>query len=122
MNRSLKILMLVPLFFLGACYYDHEEELYPGTPDCNTETATYSGKVSAIIQQNCLVCHSQAANNGNVTLEGFQRLKTYADNGKLLGVITHSAGFIPMPQNAPKLSDCDIATIQQWVAQGAPNN
>jgi hypothetical protein len=45
-----------------------------------------------------------------------------ADNGKLVGAITHAAGFLPMPQSAPKLSDCNINKIKDWVNRGALNN
>jgi hypothetical protein len=40
----------------------------------------------------------------------------------LYGTISHSAGFLPMPQNGNKLSDCNITKIRLWVADGAPNN
>ncbi|HRD82292.1 MAG: hypothetical protein IAE84_18755 [Saprospiraceae bacterium] len=118
--KSLTILLLLSGLFLAGCYYDNEEDLYPS--NCNTDSVTYSGDVAPIISTNCLVCHSTAANLGNVRLEGYTALKTYVTNGKLLGAIKHQSGFSAMPQNAPKLSACNIAKIQKWVDDGALDN
>jgi hypothetical protein len=107
--------------FLNSCYYDIEEELYPNN-FCDTTAVTFSGSVNGILQQNCISCHNGSTTSGNVNLEGFSNVNTYVQNGRLMGTITHSAGFIPMPQGAGKLSDCDIATIQQWINNGTPNN
>ena len=114
---SLLLLILV----LPACYYDVEEEIYP-TLECNTENASYSGVVLSIISDNCYTCHDANSNFGNVTLEGYTALKTYVDNGKLLGVIRHETGFSPMPKNQPQLVECDISKIEAWVNEGALNN
>lgn len=110
---------------LTSCYYDNEEELYP-KPDnkiaCGDAPVTFSSDVSPIISSNCLQCHSQAANMGNVILEGYTQIKIYADNGQLYGVVSHSQGFSPMPKNMAKLSDCNIAIIKKWIDSGSPNN
>ena len=95
------------LTVLPGCYYDVEEELYPNT-GCDTLDVGYATTI--------------AANFGNVTLEGHNNLKTYADNGQLLGVIRHESGFPAMPQGAPQLVDCTIEKIEKWVNDGAPDN
>ena len=105
------------------CYYDNEEELYGGIkPACDTAAVTYSATIAPIIQNNCLSCHSAAANMGSVNLEGHAQAKTYADNGKLYGAVSHAPGSSPMPKGGNKLSDCDISRIKIWVDAGAPNN
>ena len=105
------------------CYYDNEEELYGwAKPACDTANVTYSTVVSKILQDNCMQCHSAAANMGSVNLEGHAQAKVYALNGKLYGVISHTPGFSPMPKGGNKLSDCDISRIKKWVDAGAPNN
>jgi uncharacterized membrane protein len=103
------------------CYYDNEAVLY-GEQVCSTEPSTFSGDVMPIIQHNCITCHSASLQNGGVTLETYQQIKTLAENGTLKGVITHSSGFSPMPKNAPQLSKCNIDAIVQWIEAGAPNN
>jgi hypothetical protein len=117
---SVKIIVSV-VVVLSACYYDVEETLYPGT-HCITSNITYGSTINSILQRNCYVCHSVAANTANVTLEGYDKLMVYVNNGKLVGAIRHEPGFKPMPQGASKLIDCDIAKIEQWIADGAPNN
>ena len=114
-------LLFVLFLQTTSCYYDVEEELY-GTIECQTDSITYSGDVLPVVRDNCYQCHDAATNFGNVTLEGYTNIKTYVDNGRLLGVIRHTPGFSPMPKNAPQLVRCDIAKIEEWVAQGAPNN
>lgn len=106
---------------ISSCYYDVEEELYP-TLECNTEGVTYSGAVLAIISGKCYKCHDAANNNGNITLEGYDNLKKYVDSGQLLGAIKRQPGYSPMPKNEPQLIECDIAKIEEWVSQGAPQN
>ncbi|MCB0572017.1 MAG: hypothetical protein KDC66_19765 [Phaeodactylibacter sp.] len=106
---------------IGGCYYDVEEDLYP-SQECDTSNVTYSGTVAPIIQNNCLLCHSNASRLGDITLEGYTNIKVYADNGRLLGAVKHQSGYAPMPDGAPQLDDCLISRIEQWVVDGAPNN
>jgi hypothetical protein len=113
--------LLFLMLSLPACYYDVEEEIYP-ILECDTQNVSYSGVVLNIISNNCYSCHDANSNFGNVTLEGYTALKTYVDNGKLLGVIRHEAGFSPMPQNQPQLVECNIAKIEAWIDAGAPDN
>ena len=109
------------LIGLSSCYYDVEEELYPSL-ECQIEDMSFSADIATIISSECLVCHSQAANFGNITLEGHSNVLTYVNNGLLLGAIRQDPGFSPMPQNASKLLDCEIEKIAAWINQGAPNN
>ena len=57
-----------------------------------------------------------------IVLEGYDNLKPFAESGTLLGVITHAQGFMPMPQDASKMSDCNINKIRSWIENGMPNN
>ena len=105
------------------CYYDVAEELYPASAgDCDTTLVTFAGTINPMIQQKCLSCHSQAANQGSVNLEGYAQVKTYADNGKLLGTISYAGGFSQMPQNEGQLSACTINQVKAWITKGAMNN
>jgi hypothetical protein len=121
----MKYLIIILLMFLTAsfegCYYDVEEELYPDN-SCDTSSAMYNLNIKPVIENNCLICHSQAANQGNVVLEGHANLANYASTGQLLGAIRHEPGFSPMPKGGGKLNDCDISLIEKWVAAGTPNN
>lgn len=111
------------LLFLSGCYYDTAEELYPNdAAGCDTTNTTFTAIIQPIIQDQCLSCHSAAANQGNVNLEGYAQMKTYADNGKLLGSVSYASGYIAMPQGAPQLSGCSINKIKAWINSGSPNN
>jgi mono/diheme cytochrome c family protein len=114
-------LVIISALELTGCYYDNAEELYPKNT-CELTTVTYAGSVHPIIQSNCISCHSAAAQQGGVNLEGFTNLKAYATNGKLSGTVQHSPGFSAMPKGAGKLSDCDIAIINEWISNGIENN
>jgi hypothetical protein len=105
---------------LAGCYYDVEEELYPS--DCDLTNVTYQATVAPILSSYCLGCHSTAANLGSVRLEGYDAVKNYVNNGRLLGSIKHSPGFSPMPKDSPKIPSCAITQIERWIADGALNN
>ena len=120
-HQIIKGFMLGTMIFLGSCYYDNEEDLYPPT-ECISDNMSYQSDVVPIISNNCYVCHSAISNTGDVTLEGYDEIKKYVDSGQLMGAINHNAGFSPMPQDAPKLNDCSISKIESWIADGAPNN
>lgn len=126
MKHKIKFLCL-GLFlttFLASCEWKSEEETSP-TTDCDTSTVTLSGNVKPILETNCYRCHSTSnaplAGVG-IDLENYQELKVRADNGSLLGSVSHSSGFSPMPKGASKISNCDISFIEAWIEKGAAND
>src|SRR5687767_2359941 len=121
MERRIINMILLCFLALTGCYYDVEENLYPAT-DCVTTNLSFQTNIEPIFQRNCYSCHSAAANTANVTLQGHTELMKHVTSGRLLGAIKHQPGFTPMPQGAQKMQDCDIAKIEQWITDGAPNN
>ena len=90
---------------------------------CDTLTiASFSNHIQPIIQTACVGCHTSSAPQGNIALETYAQIQTQLSNGKLMGSIKHEIGFSPMPRGGNKLSDCNIAKLEKWIAQGAPNN
>ena len=122
---SLNSLLLAIMLWVGAlsqgCYYDIEEELYPDT-GCATDNVTYSGVIAPILETNCYVCHSAAAQLGGIILEGYDQLMVHVNSGALLGALNHQSGFSPMPQNQAQLPECQIEKISVWIQDGALNN
>lgn len=117
------ILAIVIIYFGSSCYYDKEELLYPGAATCDTTgTISYTAKVVPILQQQCYSCHSGGSPSGGIQMGTYASDKAIAMNGKLYGTISHSAGYIAMPQGAAKMSDCQIATIKKWIDAGATAN
>jgi hypothetical protein len=119
----MKKLLLHICFFssICSCYYDVEDDLRKDG-DCITTTITYSDDIVALVSNRCYKCHAANLNLGNVTLEGYSKIKLYVDNGRLLGAVRRENGFSPMPQNEAMLPDCDIMKIEAWINSGAPNN
>ncbi len=113
------IILLLFIVFMQGCYYDNKDILNPGT-GCDTTIVTYSASVNPVLTAYCVGCHSGANAPLGVNLETYPNVKL--QTGKLFGSVNHSPGFIPMPKNENKLSDCNIAKIRKWVAAGAPNN
>lgn len=125
--RSFFIILLVMMIIgMNRCYYDSEEYLFPQTGNnCDTLNVTFSGSIVPLLENNCLSCHSNstaAGLGGNIRLEDYADVKARADDGKLLGTISHAGGFIPMPQGAPKLDECPINLVRIWITHGAANN
>lgn len=116
------VLFLCISFFLFSCYYSNEDDVYGGGNNCDLTTATYSQKVSQIIANNCVSCHGAGLQSGGIRLDSYDQLKIYADNGRLVRVINHESGVVPMPYGLSKMSDCNISVIEEWVKNGALND
>lgn len=89
---------------------------------CDTTNITYSLTIEPIINNSCKGCHSGATPSGNLHLENYFDVSTVALNGKLVGAINGTTGYVSMPYNSNPLPDCEIDKIELWVNQGAPNN
>ena len=124
MKKTVRLLLLLAIVLqMTSCYYDVQEELHPASfaVTCDTSDLTFA-KVSQILSTNCFSCHSTGAASGNITLDTYEGVKAVADNGRLLGSIEHEAGFRPMPQGLPMLSECDRLIIKKWIDNGSTNN
>lgn len=117
------IISAIIIVSITGCYYDVEDRLYPKA-NCDTTNITYSQTIVSILQNyGCLSCHSgTAASGGNIPLDTYDGLKTYAQNGHLGGSINQSAGFSAMPLGGSKMNTCDITKITVWINSGLPNN
>lgn len=113
------------LSWLTSCYYDVEEELYPG-PACDLTAVSFSNQITTTVQTYCLNCHSTAASGisgGGIVLETYAGVKEQVDNGKLISAVTHEGGASPMPKGSgSKIPVCNIEYIKTWIAAGSPNN
>lgn len=116
------IILLLFFVIIQGCYYDNKDILNPGGQACDTAIVTYSGAVNPLLTAYCTGCHSGANAPLGVRLDTYNGTKSQVSNGKLLGTINHSPGFIPMPKNDNKLNDCNIAKIRKWITNGALNN
>jgi hypothetical protein len=117
------LILLALLPFFSGCYYDIEDKLYPKST-CDTSNITYSKTIVPILQNyGCNSCHGgTAASGGNIVLDTYAGVKTYAENGHLAGSINQSSGFSAMPLGGGKMNSCDIIKITSWINSGTPNN
>lgn len=95
------------------------------TIDCNCSCVdtqfTYAAIIQPIITTHCVGCHKPGSLGGNIDLSTHAKVKIQVDNGNLIGSVTHTSGYVAMPQGG-KLEDCQITQIQKWIDAGALNN
>ncbi len=121
MYKNLFFLLLAVLLVTSACKRDEiDDDDDPIT--CDTENVSYSADIVPILSAFCYGCHGPTVQEAGFSLETYASVKFLADNGSLVGAVTHSPGFTPMPFEMNKLEDCDVAMIVAWVEDGAPEN
>ncbi len=122
MKRNCAGLILVAALASG-CYYDVEEELYPSSATaCDTAGVNWTIDIEPLLSANCFSCHSAGTASGNVILEGYQNALVYANDGRLLGSVSHEPGYSAMPLGGNKISHCHIEVIRTWILNGTPEN
>ncbi len=114
-------ILLYVLVSSQSCYYDKEQELYPGVV-CDTSAVTFSNDILPIMNASCNSCHSTASALGGVVLDNYGSVSTQALNGKLYNSVAQINGASPMPKGGTILDNCKLNKIRIWVTAGAPNN
>jgi hypothetical protein len=89
---------------------------------CDTNNVTFNGTIFPLMQSYCTGCHSGSSPAGQIALTNYQNISVVAQNGKLLGSVNHSTGYVPMPKGGNKLPDCRIDQIRIWIQNGNQNN
>jgi cytochrome c len=93
----------------------------------------YQTKVKPILESNCYRCHGGLNRRGGLNLETREAMFKGGHDGTVLvpgdpaksllvRLIRHEGPAndpMPMPPKKPKLSDADIAIVEQWVKAGA---
>jgi len=126
MKRLFQLLVtfVTILFFSASCYYDNEEALYQSvTTSCDTTNVTFAGKISIMLENNCLSCHSNASASSagnNIRLENYADV--VARSAAISNSINHTGTNSPMPKNGGKLSACLLTQFDIWIRTGMPEN
>lgn len=89
---------------------------------CDTNNFTYAANIQPILDKNCIGCHNGASAPKGIQLNSYTGTMAAVNSNRLLGAIKHLPGFIAMPYNTAKLTDCEIRQIEKWVQSGALNN
>ena len=120
------MLCLISGFLLTSCYFDNEEDLFQyvdqASGDCEVMAAEYTADIVPILTAYCTRCHRDGRTDGNINLEGYDRVSPLANDGSLLGSAKHDAGFAAMPPSGGLIPACDIQKLTVWIQSGAPNN
>ncbi len=104
----------------------------PATVDPAANPAFYTSRVQPIFQANCYRCHGGLNHRGGLVLDSRAGMMKGGHDGAVIApghpeqsllvkLIRHEGPAndpMPMPPKS-KLSDGDIATIEQWVRAGA---
>jgi mono/diheme cytochrome c family protein len=89
---------------------------------CDSTTFSYSAAIKLLISNFCVGCHSTTGASGGVDLSTYSGVKTKVSDGRLWGAINQLPGYVAMPQNGQRLTDCQLTQFKKWIAAGAPNN
>lgn len=91
------------------------------------EKVDFQTHVAPILAQHCVGCHYPGHSQGDISLATFADLSANQyvipgdpDGSYLLELVTSADGQPPlMPQEKPPLSAEEVATLRQWITQGA---
>lgn len=89
-----------------------------------TRRVDFQAAIWPILRDRCVACHGAEQQQGDLRLDTVAGLKKGGASGKSLlkgelvrRVSTDGPGSMPL--DGPRLSDAEIATIRQWIAEGA---
>lgn len=128
--RELKIFAIgCCLVLFQSCAYDSEDDLIAidengseeVTEDPTESGITYEGTIKAIVDSNCISCHSSPPRNGApFALVNFSQVSGRA-NGVLNAISRQSGAPGAMPP-AGRLPQNSINQFQEWIDNGTPEN
>jgi hypothetical protein len=113
---------------LESCYTDSEEALYGTTPTpvCDATKFQFAAVVKPILSSKCATssCHSTTAQAAGIKLSTYAEVKNFSTQSKdlFLCAIKHAGNCSQMPKNGSKLPECEIASIENWIKAGMPDN
>lgn len=117
MKKNSKLILLLLALIAMGCSSDSESDLEemeePNGP------ITYNANIRAIINGNCLGCHSDPPrNNAPFPLTTFEQVKTRADNGSLLRALRKQTGEAGAMPPSGRLPQSTIDLVEQWIEDG----
>ena len=102
----------------------------PAKSDTGAAPKVKYADVQKVFTANCLGCHSGERARGKIDLSSYDHVMKGGEDGPIVVAgnlrksplymaVSHAQGFRPMPPSGTKLPDKDVATIQQWIKDGA---
>ena len=117
--RPVLICITLCAFWIISCENQNEEDLF-GT-SCDTISVSYSNDIEPLIAGKCLHCH-YTGGIAPFSLQTYDDVLIRVNTGQLEAAVNHYPGSPRMPQDGPKLPDCELANINIWIREGAANN
>jgi hypothetical protein len=112
-------LTLVIVGLLYSCTNASEEDLIDTMPIENI--VTYIDNVKSIIDNNCIICHTNPPENGApMPLLTYNQVKEAVENRGLIGRISSNDLAFLMPFGGPRLPQNLIDIVIKWQADGLP--
>ncbi|MDJ0645461.1 MAG: cytochrome c [Flavobacteriaceae bacterium] len=117
MRTISKFIFLLSTMLLLGCTNDSESDLIdPVDPD---GPVTYNANIRAIINNNCLGCHSDPPQNGApFPLTNYDQVLARAQNGQLLRAIRRQTGEPRAMPPSGRLPQATIDLVAQWIEDG----
>lgn len=130
MSKLLPCLGLIGVALLGWCLRSATVE---AAPQDAASPQFYTTRVQPIFKANCYRCHAGFNHRGGLSLATRAGILKGGHDGPviipgdpakslLVRLIRHEGppkDPMPMPPKLPKISDADIATVEQWIKAGA---
>lgn len=102
---------------------DKDDDMADPDPMCESTNVSFMNDIVPILEAHCYNgCHNGGTPVSGFVLTSYADVKIKVDEGRLCGAVSHDPGFMPMPDLNPKLEDCKIDKICNWIAEGAMNN
>ena len=117
MNLKKGVISISVAFLTVSCLNDSTSDL---TEPIAIGNVTYTSRVKAIIDNNCITCHANVPVNGApMPLTTYDNVKTAIENRGLLDRISRQNGQPGlMPNGGPRMPQTNIDLIVRWNTEG----
>lgn len=108
---------------LTSCAYDSEGDLVDAPEEQNdpVELVTYVDNIQPLMENSCTQCHANPPTNGApFSLDTYTRVRDRA-NG-ILAAMSRSNGAPGAMPPSGRLPQSTINLVEQWIADGTPEN
>ena len=89
---------------------------------CDATATSFKVNIQPLFKTYCYGCHQANDQQGNVSMEDYEHILEYVRDGSLLGSMKHERDYDAMPLYLDKMTDCQIALVENWITEGALNN
>jgi len=89
---------------------------------CTSTATSFSKDIQPLFKLYCYGCHQAGDKQGAVSMEDYEHILDFVRDGSLLGSMKHDNAYVAMPLYLEKMTDCQIAQVENWIIEGAQNN